>query len=137
MTGQSDFPLDFSRLAPPNKPRWFLALPEGFESTAEPHVRLPALPGDPAAELARFKAVALSSPRTRVRREAGLQMELEQRSAVLRFTDLISVEAMEIRPGAVGLAIYSRALLGYYDFGVNRSRVTGWLEAYQAAGSAK
>lgn len=137
MADDDIFPIEFAVLTPPRQPRWFLALPEGFESSASPHIRTDALPGEPAERLGRFKAIALDAPRTRLRREAGLQIELEQKSAVFGFTDRITVEAVAVQPGQVALAIYSRALIGYYDFGVNRKRVTAWLEAYQAAGSAK
>jgi len=131
------FPIDFSALTPPRQPRWFLALPEGFESSATPHIRTASVPGEPADLLARFRAIALDAPRTRLRCEAGLQIELEQKSAVFGFTDRITVEAITVQPGHCALAVYSRALLGYYDFGVNRKRVTAWLDACQAAGSAK
>jgi len=137
MADHDIFPIEFAALTPPRQPRWFLALPEGFESSAPPHIRTDTFPGEPAERLQRFKAIALDAPRTRLRREAGLQIELEQKSAVFGFTDRITVEAVAVQPGQVALAIYSRALIGYYDFGVNRKRVTAWLEAYQAAGSAK
>ena len=137
MADSEIFPLDFAALTPPRQPRWFLALPDGFESNATPHIRTDSMPGEPADLLARFKTIALDAPRTRLRREAGLQIELEQKSAVFGFTDRITVEAVEVRPGQVALAVFSRALLGHYDFGVNRKRVTALLDAYQAAGSAK
>ncbi len=131
------FPVNFARLNPGSRPRFFLALPEGFASTAQPHLRLAPMEGPPEALLARFKAVALASPRTRLRQESGLQIELEQKTAVWRFTDLITVEAVEAANDRAVLAIWSRALVGYYDFGVNRRRVLNWLDALQADGRAK
>ncbi|MFC4725786.1 DUF1499 domain-containing protein [Glycocaulis abyssi] len=130
-------PLDFATLRPPSKPRWFLVLPEGYESLAQPHLRSLSVAMAPVDALARFKAIALQAPRTRLVHEGGLQIGLEQKSAVWRFTDKITVEAIEAGPGFSALAIYSRALLGFYDFGVNRKRVTRWLDAFYAAGSAK
>lgn len=137
MARQTSLPLDFSTLRPPNKPRWCLVLPEGFESMAEPHLRAQPIAASPAEVLSAFREIALRAPRTRQVDEAGGQIELAQTSAVWRFTDRITVEAMEISPGMTALAIYSRAVLGYYDFGVNRKRVSAWLDAFYAAGSAK
>jgi hypothetical protein len=131
------FPLDFSTLTPPRQPRWYLALPEGFEAGAEPHERTAGIALAQADALACFKAIALDAPRTRIVREAGAQLELEQKSAVFGFTDKIIIEAMDAGPGMAALAIYSRALIGYYDFGVNRKRVRRWLDAFYAAGKAK
>ena len=137
MTGQVTFPLDFSALRPPRQPRWLLVLPEGFGSTATPHRRTHPVAGSPSEALLIFRQIALRAPRPRQVDEAGLQIALEQKSAVWRFTDRITVEAMEVRPGMTALAIYSHAQIGYYDFGVNRKRVTAWLEAFYAAGNAK
>ncbi|WP_439634669.1 DUF1499 domain-containing protein [Glycocaulis sp.] len=137
MSRAGTFPLDFSSLTPPREPCWFLALPEGFDSPAEAHKRTAPVAMTPADALARFKAIALAAPRTRLVSEAGLQVELEQKSAVFGFTDKITAEAMAAGPDRAVLAVYSRALVGYYDFGVNRKRVTRWLDAFYAAGRAK
>jgi uncharacterized protein (DUF1499 family) len=51
-----------------------------------------------------------------------------QRSRVFRFPDVITVQFIALGSGQTTLAIHSGALLGYYDFGVNRRRVKTWLK---------
>ncbi|MBL4544816.1 MAG: DUF1499 domain-containing protein [Oceanicaulis sp.] len=74
----------------------------------------------------------MAAPRVAlVRAEAG-QIELVQRSKLFRFPDYITAQAFETQGGAA-LAIYSRAVIGYSDMGVNRKRIKAWLESLQAA----
>lgn len=125
------FPLDFATLAPDTRPRRWLVLPSGFEAAASPDQDSPVFEQTPEAVLDAFKAVALAAPRvTLVREEAG-QVELVQRSKLFRFPDYITVQAFETQGGAA-LAIYSRAVIGYSDMGVNRKRIKAWLESLQA-----
>jgi uncharacterized protein (DUF1499 family) len=126
------FPLDFATLVPDARPRRWLVLPSEFEAVASPDQDSPVFELTPEAVLDAFKAVALAAPRvTLVREEAG-QIELVQRSKLFRFPDYITVQAFEEQGGAA-LAIYSRAVIGYSDMGVNRKRIRAWLESLQAA----
>ena len=50
-----------------------------------------------------------------------------QRSAMLRFPDVVTVEFVPLGEGKSTLAIDSRSRYGRGDFGVNRRRVTEWL----------
>lgn len=122
------FPIDFSMLQTGTAPRFFLVLPAGFASTATAHMQFDPVAESPESLLARFRTIALAAPRTRLRKETGLQIELQQQTAVLRFTDIITAGAFAMPDGKAALAIYSHAQVGYYDFGVNRKRITGWLE---------
>jgi uncharacterized protein (DUF1499 family) len=125
------FPLDFSTLVPDSRPRRWLVLPEGLKASAEPDQSSPVFAVAPAALLDAFKAFALEQPRVQLVREGEGQVELVQRSKVFRFPDYITVEAFEAEGGSA-LAIYSRAVIGYSDIGVNRKRITAWLEALKA-----
>lgn len=123
------FPLNFANLQPDARPRRFLALPPGFEAAAEPDAQSPVFRAAPDAALDAFIACGLADARTRVvRREAG-QVELVQRSLVFRFPDYVTAEAFAVEPGSAALAVYSRAVVGHSDLGVNRRRVLRWLEA--------
>jgi hypothetical protein len=51
-----------------------------------------------------------------------------QRTPVLRFPDIITVEFVPLDDGRSSLAIDSRSRYGTGDFGVNRRRVTAWLK---------
>ena len=54
-----------------------------------------------------------------------------QRSAVLRFPDIVTVEFVALAPEQSSVALYSRARYGRYDFGINRGRVLRWLSRLQ------
>jgi len=63
---------------------------------------------------------------------------LIQRSKLLRFPDLVTVEFVALAPDRSSLALYSRARYGRSDFGVNRRRVLRWLSRLQQiAGAAR
>ena len=49
------------------------------------------------------------------------------RSAILRFPDIVTVEFVTLGPGKSSLAIDSRSRYGKGDMGVNRRRVVAWL----------
>lgn len=126
------FPLDFSTLDKGPKPNTFLVLPEGFEAVAQSDLFSPVFPTEPAAVLEAFKQVALAAPRTAVEREGEGQIELVQRSAIFRFPDYITAQAVPVDGGAA-LCVFSRSKVGCSDLGVNAKRVNAWLEALQAA----
>lgn len=74
----------------------------------------------------------LAQPRTSCIYQAQAEREAdiyEQHSPVFGFKDVIQVWCLQQseHPQLSGLVIYSRALTGYYDFGVNRRRVRRWL----------
>jgi uncharacterized protein (DUF1499 family) len=51
-----------------------------------------------------------------------------QRSALFRFPDIVTTEFVPLDDGRSSLAVHSRARYGSADFGVNRRRVTTWLQ---------
>jgi uncharacterized protein (DUF1499 family) len=121
------FPIDFSTLKPDTRPRRYLVLPPGFSAAAEPDAVSPVFDAAPQAVLEAFRDVALAAPRTRLTNEGGGQLEVVQKSAVFRFPDYVTVAAVSVEGGA-GLCVYSRAVVGQYDFNVNKKRVEDWLE---------
>ena len=128
---QRPFPLDFSTLIPVTRPRRWLVLPADLEAAAEPDQVSPVFKGAPAVVLEAFKGFALSQPRVDLVREGDGQVELVERSKVFRFPDYITAQAFEAEGGS-SLAIYSRAVIGYSDIGVNRKRIMAWLQALKA-----
>lgn len=128
---QRPFPLDFATLVPDTRPRRWLVLPDGFDAQAQADQTSPIYAGTAAQVQAAFVALALGEPRTETVREAEGQVELVQRSKVFRFPDYITLQAFDVAGGAA-LAIYSRAVIGYSDMGVNRKRIVAWLDALSA-----
>ena len=106
----------------------FLACPPGY-CAAEPGTASPAFSID-AERLAELWREMVGSE-SRVLMLSSQPQErryvLIQRSALLRFPDVITVEFVPLDPDRSSLAIYSRARYGKLDFGVNRERVERWL----------
>lgn len=121
------FPIDFAALEPDSRPRRWLVLPPGFSAAATPDAESPVFDAAPEAVLEAFRETALNAARTTLTHEGGGQLELVQKSAVFRFPDYVTVAAAPCE-GGTGLCVYSRAVVGRYDFSVNRKRVTAWLE---------
>jgi uncharacterized protein (DUF1499 family) len=123
---------DFDNLAVPTSPNTWLVAPAGFEP-AKPDAAAPVFEL-PAKRLAQaWISVVESEPRTKILAvsEDGLQIEAEQRSAVFGFLDRISTKCVTLQPTRSTLVAYSRSRVGYWDFGVNRSRLQRWLAKLQ------
>jgi uncharacterized protein (DUF1499 family) len=126
-----DFPLDFKNLRLNGRPNQGLVLPPGFGGATQPHVESPIFTASARALMTAVKQFATEEPRTElVHGDAGNgQCELVARSRVFGFPDRITV-AVFAMPGEAdrsALAIWSRAVYGRRDFGVNRARVERWL----------
>ena len=126
------FPIDFRTLKADTRPRRWLVLPPQFDAAETPDQISPVFALSAPALMAAFGEVALAAPRTALVREGEGQAEYVQRSRVFRFPDYITVQAFE-QGGGAALAIYSRAVIGYSDIGVNRKRIQGWLAALEQA----
>jgi hypothetical protein len=58
---------------------------------------------------------------------SGQRLTYIQRSAVLRFPDIVTVEFIDLGNDRSTLAIDSRSRYGKSDFGINRRRVSEWM----------
>lgn len=121
-------PVDFGSLRPADTPNWFLICPPGV-CAADLAAESPVFEGSVEELRARWRALVATRPR--VERLAahpdGWQSDYLQRSARFRFPDLVTVRFFPLSPKQSTLAVYSRALYGRRDFGVNRERVVSWL----------
>ena len=122
----------------PLPPNAFLACPAGYCSVAE------AAPSPvfavPADRLAGYWAKMIAAEPRLVQIAAQPEprrLVYIQRSAVLRFPDVITVEFVALAPDRSSLALYSRARYGRYDFGVNRRRVLRWMSRLQEIAAAQ
>jgi uncharacterized protein (DUF1499 family) len=121
-------PVDFATLEPSPDPNWFLVCPpELCAAGVRAESPIYDVPVDRLAE--RFRQVAAAQPRVELlaEHEDGLQLDYVQRSARFRFPDVITVRFVAVSPSQSTLALYSRALYGKGDMGVNRERVVAWL----------
>jgi len=126
-------PIDFERVVPRESPNDFLACPADYCREAGSYQLSPRFEVPVAALRARLDGLLAQAPRVTVVHDTPTHVVVEQKSAVFRFVDVIDIRLIEIDPATSTLAIYSRSNTGYYDFGVNESRVKDWLGALQAA----
>lgn len=110
------------------KPNQYLVAPEGY-TESKPHLASPVYPVTAEALKQAFREVIEAAPRTKIDSDEGTLLKANQRTAVLRFKDLITAEFLPAGDGDAQLAIYSRSILGIRDFGVNKARITEWLAA--------
>lgn len=126
-------PQDIAAIPAKRRPNTALAVPPGW-SRPDAEMASPVFPV-PAERLREaLAALARREPRTTLRRlePDGRRVEFEQVSRVFRFPDRITAWIVPLDGGCSTLALYSRARLGYRDFGVNARRVRRWLDALAA-----
>lgn len=129
-------PVSFSTLVRRTTPNDALACPADLCRAATPDLEAPTFPV-PASELrGRLEALVRDEPRTDYLHE-GIddigRARLVQRSALLRFPDVIDVEIIAVDSSRSTVALYSRSVIGISDFGVNRARLARWLDALARA----
>ena len=127
----ADFPVDFKTLRLSGRPNQWLVLPPGFAGAATPDAESPVFPVSPRTLMQAVKRLATEEPRTELAHgDAGNgQAAFVARSRVFRFPDRITVGVFAAPGGdeRSALAIWSRAVYGRRDFGVNRARAERWL----------
>ncbi len=128
-------PVDFAALSLSDKPNQFLMCPDHL-CRAERHAVSPVFEVPLERLAARWREVIAAQPRLEVlaRDPNGLHFDYVQRSARFRFPDIVTVRLIALSPERSTLAVYSRALYGRKDFGVNRRRIEAWIELLGTAG---
>ncbi len=124
--------LDLRHLAPGRAPNFCLACPRSW-GRRDADLESPDFAAPARRLWEALLTVAAREPRTRMVRldgDAG-QAEFEQRTRWPGFRDRISAEIVDL-DGRSSVALYSRSLRGYYDFGANRRRVRRWLTALRS-----
>lgn len=118
-------PIDFAHLVLPGSPNAALLAPPG--TTSQKHVALPLLPVSPEAAWAALRM--LGEPEERCWKLAEWpdrrQVQWVVRSRLANFPDFVTGQAIPLVGGS-GIFLYSRSLLGHYDFGVNGRRLAAW-----------
>ena len=124
---------DLTQIRRARTPNDTLAAPAGI-TAARPDLPVPTYPLPAERLRAALRAVAEAEPRTALEAEhAALdQLVFLARSRLFGFKDRIEAQIVAL-PDGVSLILYSRALSGGWDLGVNRRRVARWLAALEAA----
>ena len=125
--------VDFRHLKTRPTPNDYLICPEGYCFDVEDEVA-PVFPVDAEALRSKWQAMVAKQPRTRLQtaNPERTQYLYQQRSQYFYFPDFISVEFIPLDSQHSTLALYSRSKYGYSDMGVNKLRLTLWLEQLKA-----
>ncbi len=124
--------VDFNNLKTTRHPNWYLVCPPQFCGNAVVHREAPVFE-KPVPELAtQLKELIKSEGNLRIRFEDESTFDVEIRTAIMRWPDLVSIEFIEAENGGATLAIFSRSIYGRKDFGTNRKRVNRWLSVLRA-----
>jgi uncharacterized protein (DUF1499 family) len=118
--------VDFLHLKRLGHSEVFLA-PPGFAPLPDLVAPVYHLPPQKLFEL--FQAIAAAQPRTFAldREPAALQAAWVVRSAAGNFPDIVEMAAIP-EPGGSSVVLYSHAIYGWSDYGVNRNRAKKWME---------
>jgi uncharacterized protein (DUF1499 family) len=104
-----------------------LLAPAGF--VLPPDVVVPVYHVPPQKLYELFQAMAAAQPRTFVldAEPAALQAAWVVRSAAGNFPDIVEMAALA-EPGGSSFVLYSHAIYGWSDYGVNRNRAKKWMK---------
>lgn len=126
---------DFHHLSRPTSPNYYLACPHNY-CNIKPDVVSPTYML-PVQKLEQLWLLSIKNePRFTLRDQKDSQYEYVQRSLVFRFPDNVSVRFVSLSQDMSSLAILSRSQYGYYDFAVNKRRVTRLLKQLTSVVSA-
>lgn len=120
--------VDFATLKLSGKPNQYLVCPPDF-CAAEAHGASPLFDLSVEDLQSRWRAVIAAQPRLVTLSNDGRQIDYVQRTAMVRYPDVITVRFIALTAVQSTLAIYSRSIYGSSDFGVNRARIESWLAA--------
>lgn len=123
--------IDFAQLKASTRPNWYLVCPADLCPQAQAqspvlNVSLTQLKqGWQQVIAAEYRITMLASNAEQT------QMTYVQRSPVMHFPDIINVKLIDLDDHHSTIAIYSAAIYGYSDNGVNQRRITLWLQRLQ------
>lgn len=124
--------VDFATLSLTQKPNQYLVCSDGFCRTAA-H-RVSPVYNMTAKELReRWLEWMTELPKVVLESASsdGFQVTFMERSPLMGFPDLITVQFLPAGERQSAVAIYSRSLYGYSDLGVNRARIERWLGQFK------
>lgn len=126
-------PVDFETLQLKESPNQYLVCPPRF-CTAAAHAESPVF--DVTVEELRdawFRVVERQPRANKISSDPeNEQYSFVARTPVLLFPDTVTVRFLALDEQRSTLAVYSRSHYGHSDLGVNKSRITDWLEQLRA-----
>ena len=125
-------PVDFTTLERRTTPNDALVCPRAFCPQAAPDLEPPVFPLPASRLRALVSQVALSEPGTTLLDGGPEQDRFLVRTRLMRYPDTVVAQVIERDGNRSTLALYSRSQIGSSDFGVNKRRLTRWVEGIEA-----
>ncbi|MDQ0316678.1 DUF1499 domain-containing protein [Amorphus orientalis] len=127
--------VDFASLEPAPHVNGYVVCPDEFCPPRAADETAPVFDVSADRLFTIVEGVAAREPRTERVDPGGdpLRARYVVRSHLMRFPDTVSVEVVPLGPDRSSVAIFSRANLPGYDWGVNRARVERWLSEIETA----
>lgn len=124
---------DLRKIARPASPNSYLVCAKGLCAAAADEEG-PVFDLPPENLLAAAVKVASRQPNTSAAAadDAMGQLVFVQRTPYLRFPDVVRVQAIALPSAKSALALDSRSVYGYGDFGVNGRRARAWVAAIKS-----
>ncbi len=125
--------IDFATLQRTSKPNQYVVCPPGLCS-AKVDLESPTFDASVDEVRSAWQRVADAEPRVELaaKDEERQVYDYVQRSSLMRYPDIITVQFLNLDGGGSTLAIYSRSIYGRSDFSVNAKRITDWLTKLDA-----
>ena len=125
--------IDFATLQRTPKPNQYLVCPPGL-CQAKVDAESPTFDVPIDKLRTAWQQIADAEPRVQLSAEdADRQVyDYVQRSSLMRYPDIITVQFIATESGGSTLAIYSRSIYGRSDFAVNAKRIKDWLAKLSA-----
>lgn len=120
--------IDFKALKRPTTPNFYLSCPKGL--CKAPDAISPTFKCSVESLKSKWQAIAKENHLTLILEKGG-STRFYALSKLFHFPDLIDVTVYPLTEDSATLAIYSHALFGYSDFGVNKRRVLTLLRELQ------
>ena len=120
-------PINFQAVTLTDTPNQFLACPADYCRPATPHIKVPTFNISADQLRAAFERLILSSADPMIANQTAGSVDFVVRTPVMRWPDWVSVRFINVGADQSTLAVYSRSVFGYDDFGTNETRVREWI----------
>ena len=122
--------LSFESLVLSHHSNEYLVCPLDLCMLSVPHRVSPAYPMSAEALKHTWLSIVGQASRMETLYHNDFELTHIHRSPIFKFPDIISVRFVSAGDRST-LAVYSRSVYGYFDFGINRRRTDGWLAEIQ------
>jgi len=132
-----DLIIDFKHFKKRESPNDYLVCPSNICEHSD--LKSPEFPFNVQSLIKKWEIMIASQPRIKLIIKDGSKNQwiYVQRTKLFRFPDYITVQFIPLGDNQSTLILYSASKYGYYDFGVNESRVIKWLELLNALNNPK